>query len=246
MAKQLSDLDFTPLDEARPLGEFRPLIGDERALIRMALILGGVLMVWRLYVACISNVIWEESHFVVSGQHLGLAYPDIPGGFAWLARLITTIFGWHVLPLRIVSLLIATAIPWSVYFMATPVVSRRNAIWAAIIAMLLPTATMNGTVYYPEGALQLLLALMLGCLLRAIQSPAGYKWWLWSGVVAMAGLLIHYRFLVPGIAAVVYLLATPEGRAQWRKPGIYIVGVMGMIGMLPAILYNASHDWPAI
>ncbi len=224
----------------------RLLIGDDRALLRFALILGGVLMMWRLYVACISNVIWEEGHFVVSGAHLGLAYPDIPGGFAWLSRLITLIFGWHVLPLRIVSMLIATAIPYGVYFMATPVVSHRNALWAAIVAMLMPTVTMNGTVYYPEGSLQLLLALMCGFMVRALKDPDTLKWWLWAGVTAMAGLLVHYRFLVPGLAAVAFLGISREGRRQWGRPGIYIVGGLGVLGLLPSIIYNAMHGWPAI
>ncbi len=246
MAEQLKAIDFAPIDQPRAPGETRPLIGDDRALIRFALVLGAVLMVWRLYVACISHVIWEESHFVVSGRHLGLAYPDIPGGFAWLSRIITLIFGWHVLPLRIVSLAIATAIPYGVYFMATPVVSHRNAIWAAIVAMLLPTVTMNGTVYYPEGSLQLLLAMMCGCLLRALKDPDAMKWWLWAGVTAMAGILVHYRFLVPGLAAVAYLAANREGRKLWTKPGIYIVGALGFAGLAPSILYNATHDWPAV
>ena len=246
MAKDLKALDFAPIDQPSTLEDSRPLIGDERALIRFALILGGVLMLWRLYVACISNVIWEESHFVVSGRHLALAYPDIPGGFAWLSRIITLIFGWRVLPLRIVSLAIATAIPWGVYFMATPVVSRRNAIWAAIVAILLPTVTMNGTVYYPEGSLQLLLALMCGCLLRAFKDPDTLKWWLWAGLTAMAGILVHYRFLVPGLAAVAYLALNRDGRRLWSKPGIYIVGALGFLGLLPSLIYNATHGWPAI
>lgn len=246
MARELRAVEFTPIDQPQVLPEVRPLIGDDRALIRFALILGGVLMLWRLYVACISHVIWEESHFVVSGRHFGLAYPDIPGGFAWLSRIITLIFGWYVLPLRLVSLAIATAIPWGVYFMATPVVSRRSAIWAAIVAMLMPTVTMNGTVYYPEGSLQLLLALMCGCLLRAFKEPGTLKWWIWSGIVAMAGILVHYRFLVPGLAAAVYLLANRQGRKLWARPGIYIVGALGFAGLLPAIIYNATHGWPAI
>jgi len=246
MAKELKALDFAPVDEPVVLEDARPLIGDERALIRFALILGAVLMVWRLYVACISNVIWEESHFIVSGRHFGLAYPDIPGGFAWLSRIITLVFGWHVLPLRLVSLAIATAIPYGVYFMATPVVSRRSAIWAAIVAMLLPTVSMNGTVYYPEGSLQLLLAVMCGCLLRAFKDPDTLKWWLWAGLTAMAGILVHYRFLVPGLAAVVYLAANREGRKLWTKPGIYITGAIGFVGLVPSILYNATHGWPAI
>jgi hypothetical protein len=62
----------------------------------------------------------------------------------------------------------------------------------------------------------------------------------------MGGILVHYRFLVPGLAAIIYLAANREGRKQWTKPGIYIVGALGFVGLLPSIIYNATHGWPAI
>src|SRR5690606_20604720 len=105
-----------------------------------------------------------------------LGYPDIPAGFPLLSRAVTAIFGWDLLPLRVFSLLIATAIPFAVYFMASGVVPKRQAIWAAILSVLIPPLSMSGTIYYPEGALQLLLALMLGCLLRAMRDD-NWKWW---------------------------------------------------------------------
>ncbi|MCR6659415.1 MAG: hypothetical protein NVV72_08735 [Asticcacaulis sp.] len=117
--------EFYDLNSERPpLAPQKPFLGDDKSLIRATFILGAILVVWKLYVALISHVIWEEGHFVVSGAYLDLGYPDIPAGFPWLARLVTSIFGWHVLPLRIVSLIIATMMPFAVYFMATP--------WSAI------------------------------------------------------------------------------------------------------------------
>ena len=240
MSEQLIDLGA----ERPPLQPIQPLL-DDRKLVYLAIALTVVMSLWRLYVGMLSNVIWEEGHFVVSGQHLALGYPDIPAGFPWLARLITSIFGWHVQPLRVVAMLIAACLPPAVYFMAQPVTSHRNAIWAAIFSLLLPPLAVNGTIFYPEGALQVLLALMLGCVLRAMQTETP-KWWALAGVCAGVGLLTHFRFLVPGLAMVIYLAATPEGRAQWKKPGIWITAGIGFIGLLPGIIYNATHGWPAI
>lgn len=222
-----------------------PLFGDDRRLKQVALALWAVMLVWKFAAGLISHVIWEESHFVVSGQYLAFGYPDIPAGFPWLARLITTLFGWHVWPLRIVALAIGMAIPWAVWFMAKPVTTQRNAIWAAIIAMLLPAIALNGTIFYPEGALQLLLALMLGCILRGMREP-GLKWWLWAGVCAGIGQLVHFRFLVPGLAVVVFMLAEPRGRRLWTHPGVWITAALGVVGLIPALLYNAAEGWPAI
>jgi len=231
--------------ERPPLAPQKPFLGDDKSLIRAAFVLGAVLFLWKLYVALISHVIWEEGHFVVSGAYLDLGYPDIPAGFPWLARLVTAIFGWHVLPLRIVSLIIATMMPFAVYFMATPLVSHRNALWAAMIALLLPPLSLNGTVFYPEGALQVLMALMLGCLIRAIQQDR-LKWWVLTGVCAAVGLLVHFRFLAPGLAVVVFMLANAQGRKLWLKPGVWITAGIALLGLMPSLIYNALNDWPAI
>lgn len=236
-------------DPFAPLGPQKPLLGDDRRLKQVALALWSFMLVWKFSVGLISHVIWEESHFVVSGQYLAFGYPDIPAGFPWLARLITTIFGWHVWPLRLVALAIAMAVPWAVWFMARPVTSERNALWAAIISMLIPAISLNGTIFYPEGALQLLLALMLGCLLRAMREEdqkAGLKWWIWAGVCAGIGQLVHFRFLVPGLAVVVFMLAEPRGRKFWTHPGVWITAALGVAGLIPALIYNAAEGWPAI
>ncbi|HTM81182.1 ArnT family glycosyltransferase [Asticcacaulis sp.] len=231
--------------ERPPLKPQKPFLGDDKSLIRATFILGAILVLWKLYIALISHVIWEEGHFVVSGAYLDLGYPDIPAGFPWLARLVTAIFGWHVLPLRIVALIIATMMPFAVYFMATPLVSHRNALWAAMIALLLPPLTLNGTVFYPEGALQVLMALMLGCLIRAVQQDK-LKWWVLTGICAALGLLVHFRFLAPGLAVVVFMLATTQGRKLWTKPGVWITAGIALLGLMPSLIYNALNEWPAI
>ncbi|WP_040309575.1 glycosyltransferase family 39 protein [Asticcacaulis biprosthecium] len=231
--------------EKQALGPRGQIIGDDRLLIRAGLILLVFMTVWKLYIALITNVLWDEAHFVMSGAHPDLAYPDIPAGYPWLARLITSVAGWSILPLRLVSLAIATAIPFAVWFMARPVTSPRNAVWAAILALLCPAVTNNGPIFYPEGGLQLLLALMAGCLLRAL-IDGRMKWWIWAGVCAGLGLLVHYRFVVPGLAVFAFLLVHPLGRRQWTRPGLYVTAGLALLGLLPSLIYNVANDWPAL
>jgi hypothetical protein len=244
-------LEELPVEQSGPR---KPLFGDDDTLLKAGLALVALMTVWRFYIGLISHVIWEESHFVVSGEYFDFGYPDIPAGFPWLAKIITAIFGWQVWPLRIVALAIATAIPFAVYFLAKPLTTRRNAIWAAIISLLLPPSALNGTIFYPEGALQLLLVLMLGCLVRAFDEDATtetslytrHKWWIWAGVCAGLGQLVHFRFLIPGLAVVAYMSLDKRGRTFWTQPGPYITAALAVVGLVPALIYNATHDWPAI
>ncbi|MFT3997609.1 MAG: glycosyltransferase family 39 protein [Asticcacaulis sp.] len=231
--------------EPQAMGPQKPLFGDDRALIRAGLIIGAVIFVWKLYIALTANVIWEEGHFAVSGLYPDWAYPDIPAGFPLLSRLVTLIFGMNAVPLRILSLLIATAIPFAIWFMAKPVVKPREAIWAAILSLLIPPLSMSGTIFYPEGLLQLLLALMLGCLIRAFLSDE-WKWWILTGVCGALGLFVHFRFLIPGAGIVLFALVTPAGRRLWTRPKFWATGGVAALGLLPSIIYNALNDWPAI
>lgn len=210
---------WTPSVRRWALGAQSQLIGDDRRLIRFAAGVAAVLFLWKLYIAATYPVLWDEAHFAVSGAHPDLGYPDIPVGFPWLARIVTAIAGWNVLPLRIVALLMSAGIPFAVHFMAEPVVGKRNAIWAAVVSLVVPAIAMNGGIFYPESGLQLLLAFMCGCLIRAMAKD-GLKWWIWTGVAVALGLLVHFRFIVAGLGVVVFLAADPFGRRQWRKPGL--------------------------
>ncbi|ESQ81262.1 glycosyltransferase family 39 protein [Asticcacaulis sp. YBE204] len=238
---QLYELGQAP----EALSPQKPLFGDDKALIKAGLIIGGVIALWKLYVALTANVIWEEGHFAVSGLYPELGYPDIPAGFPLLSRLVTLVFGMNVVPLRLLSLLIASAIPFAICFMATPVVPKREAIWAAILSLLIPPLSISGTIFYPEGLLQLLLALMLGCLLRAVSTDK-WKWWGLTGLCAALGLFVHFRFLIPGAGIIVYVLATTQGRKLLTNMKFWSVGGIALLGLLPSLLYNAFNDWPAI
>jgi hypothetical protein len=239
-------MDLFELGQApKAMGAQKPLFGDDKTLIKAGLIIGGVIALWKLYIALTANVIWEEGHFAISGLYPALGYPDIPAGFPLLSRMVTLVFGLEVLPLRLVSLVIASAIPFAIYFMSSPLLPKRQAIWAAIVSMLIPPLSISGTIFYPEGLMQLLLALMLGCLLRAL-SDNRWKWWALTGVCAALGLFVHFRFLVPGLGVVLYALLTPQGRKLWTNPKFLVTGVIASLGVLPSILYNAQNQWPAI
>jgi len=224
----------------------------DKDLWRLFWLLLGLIAIGRIMVAAISNVIWEEGHFVVSGLYPDWGYPDIPAGFAWISFLITKVFGWSLEAHRGFSFLIATLIPLSVIWMAEAYVPKRDALWAGIIATFVPQLAINGTIYYPEGSLQLCLALMLGAFGRAAHTDFdpqrlwhSFKWWALTGLVAGFGLLIHFRFLAPGLAMFVFLVFAASGQRFWRNPGLYLAGFLAIIGLVPSLIYNMSHDWPA-
>lgn len=228
-----------------PLPPERPMFGDDRALLRIVLIAWAVLTVWKALLAANSNVLWEESHFAVAGMHPDLAYPDVPAGWPLFARVIDSVFGSGALALRLGGLAVAQLIPLAVWFLARPLVGERQALWAALLSMLLPPLGVSGTIFYPEGALQLLTALMLAAAVRAM-AGRGLGWWALTGIAGGLGLFTHYRFGVVGLGVVLFALLTRDGRALWRLGGFWLAGALAAAGLLPALLYNIREDWPSV
>ncbi|MBW3617963.1 MAG: glycosyltransferase family 39 protein [Proteobacteria bacterium] len=236
-----------PLDDWTDEGPApaRPLFSDDRALLRAVLITWAVLTLWKAWLAASTNVLWEEAHFFTAGMHPDLAYPDVPAGWPLFARAVELVFGSSVLALRLAGLAVAQLIPLGVWFLAGPLVGPRQALWAALLSMLLPPLGVSGTIFYPEGALQLLTAVMLGAAVRAV-STGRLGWWALTGIAGGLGLFTHYRFGVIGLGVALFALLTRDGRALWGRPGFWLAGVLAAAGLLPALLYNMREDWPSV
>lgn len=244
-------VELTPLNDVEPPAEARPLFGDDRALLRLVIGVGVAAALWKLAIALTGNVIWEEAHFAVLGQHPDLAYPDVPAGWPMFAGLLTTLFGWSKAALRIPGLLMAEAIPFAVYWLALAVTTRRMALFAALISILTPALGVSGVIFYPEEALQIALAVMLGALIRAIAndtptSRSALAMWALAGLAGALGLFVHFRFVLAGLGVLLFLVLSPAGRRQWARPGLWLAAVIALLGLLPGLIYNMREHWPAL
>ena len=221
------------------------LFGDDRGLLIAAAILWLALTLWKAALAASIGVVWEEAHFVVAGLHPALAYPDIPAGWPLFARACIALFGWSPLAIRLPGLAVAQALPFAIYFLALPMTGRRNAIWAATLSMLVPPLAASGAIFYSEATMQLLLALMLGAMVRVLRGgrPA---WWILVGAAAGLGLFVHYRLAVAGIGVLGFALATRGGRRLWREPGFWLAGAMAAAGLAPSVAYSLTTHAPAL
>ncbi len=191
-------------DRQRPL----QALTSDQALVALLLVLLVLQTAAKLYLALSVNLLWDEAHFVVAGRHPDWGYPDIPAGPALLAARATALFGDTAIGLRAVCLAAAQLLPLAVYFLTRQFCPHREAVWAAIITVFLPTTGLLGAFYYPEAFLQLALVLMLAFLVRAINDDR-LSDWLLTGLTGAAGLFLHYRFALAGPAS---------WPSSWRQP----------------------------
>ncbi|MAK60148.1 MAG: hypothetical protein CMK09_04140 [Ponticaulis sp.] len=197
---------------------------------------------WTLFLASQANWIWEELHFLMAGRNPDWGYPDTPAGTPlWVAG-SETLFGPSRLAVRSATWFVSSLLPFAVWFMASPVVSRKHALMAGGLAAILPPFVTGAVYAYPEGPQQVLTALFLGCLVRALQKNKLTDW-VMTGLVCAVGVFFYYRFLfVPG-AAFVFAIATASGRKHLLNPLAWFGGGIALLGLVPSLIDNLNKDF---
>lgn len=222
---------------ARGLGA----ISDSRLRL---LVLGGffVLLLLKGIAAFRLDLFGDEAFYFMCSKRLDWAFVDHPFMTALLVRCGTDLVGDSTFGVRFAFLLLGALYPWIVFWLADPLVGRRNAWWAAGATLLLPFCAHLGVVALPDVPLLVLATAALLCFERACRlGPT--RFWLATGLIGALGLATHYRFVLVPFALGLFLLCTREGRHKLREAGPWLAVSTMLPGLLPVLLYNLRLDF---
>ena len=198
------------------------------------------LLLLKLWLACSMPLLGDEAWYWLEGQQLAWAYSDLPGLTAWLARLGVAVGGDTLLGLRWPFLLIGAALPW----LSVRIAARwfgEDAGWrAGLFALLLPLASLTGLLALPD--VPLVFATLLAfdacaALLGRVSVGACVQ----LAVALTLGANSHYRFAIALFAGAAGLLASREGRALLRRPGVLAALAVGAFAWLPILWFNLDQ-----
>jgi hypothetical protein len=176
---------------------------------------------------------WQESLSPAWG------YSDLPPLTAWLIGLSEGAFGHGCLAMRLPFLLIGAALPWQVGAIAHRLGGEVARWQAATFAMLLPLVGSMGVLALPDVPLTFAIVLSTQGLLAALETNRIRDWGLLGIGLAIAW-MTHYRAAMPILAGLLFLLATPRGRMQWRRPGLWLAMTVAGLGLIPLVIYNVA------
>jgi len=195
----------------------------------------------KLVVAARLPLFVDEAFYWQEGQHLALAYSDLPGLTAWLARLGVEAGGQHVLALRLPFLAIGAWLPWAISRMATRWFGNVAGWQAGSLTLLMPLTATLGMMAVPDVPMAMAAVLCLDAgarLLRTVTAATAMKLALGLAI----GALSHYRFIgVIGVGFIA-LLALPQGRRVMRDPRVWVALAVGIMAWLPLVAWNASNS----
>ncbi len=200
----------------------------------------ALLCVVKFMIAARLPLFVDEAFYWQEGQHLALAYSDLPGLTAWLARLGVALGGNGVLALRLPFLLLGALLPWLLARMAAREFDAKTGWQAGLLILLLPLAGTLGVLALPDVPLLLASLLCLDAGLRTLRRVDALAAAELALGLAIGG-LTHYRFAAVIVVGLVALLALGDGRAALRKPALWLAIALGALAWLPLLLWNLDN-----
>jgi 4-amino-4-deoxy-L-arabinose transferase-like glycosyltransferase len=221
---------------------------DEGRARRAFIWLWTLVVAVKLVVAVRLPLFVDEAFYWQEGRHLALAYSDLPGLTAWLARLGTSIAGTHPFGLRWPFLVLGAALPWMVVRIARlactdpdhAAVGEMRAWQAGLLALLLPLGGMLGVLALPDVPLTFatLLCVDAGArLLRRVDTAGALE--LAAGLAL--GALSHYRFAAVVVLGFAALLAIPAGRSVLKDARTWVAVAIGAAAWAPLLAWNLGN-----
>ena len=189
------------------------------------------------------GVFRDELYFIVCGQRLAWGYVDQPPLIPLLAAWSHAVFGNWLTGFRLVPALVMSATVAATCEFTRAAGGGRFAQWLAGLCVLFAVFFLAIGLLFSTDTFQPLTWLACSWFLVRLEQTKNERWWLAFGAVAGVSLLTKYLIAFYIVALGVGLLATPLRRSLAR-PWLYGGALLGLLIVLPNILWQQAHGWP--
>ncbi|MBS0557439.1 MAG: glycosyltransferase family 39 protein [Proteobacteria bacterium] len=204
-----------------------------------------VLLVVKIVLAAQLAPFGDEAWYWQESRHLAWGYSDLPPLTAWLIAAGEWMFGHGVLAMRAPFLGMGALLPLLVVRIAARVFDARAGWCAGLLVLAMPLLGTLGIFALPDVPLTFASVLALDAIERAARTRRLYDWALLGIALALAW-LAHYRAAMLLAAGLAFFAVTPRGRTLWRDPGLWLALAIVCLGIVPSLVFNATHHWVAL
>ena len=225
-------------------GEAEPLAGGDPTPDRRWLLWGlAALTLYRLLAAGLTPLTEDEAYYRLWAMRPQLGYYDHPPMVAWWIWLGRLIAGDDALGVRLLPVLgsaLTTLLLWDSARLAgaSERVAARAGLWLNATILI----GFGAILAVPDAPSTLFWTATLWCLLKARRTGKLW-WWLAAGLTAGLATLSKYSalFLAPGVF--LWLVVTPEGRAELKRPWPWLTAAIAAAVFGLNAAWNAQHHW---
>lgn len=223
---------------------------QKRSVLALQIVVAAFLAL-RLYMHLNADPFGDEAYYWLWGQKLGLSYFDHPPLHAWLLRLVSVVFGWNQLSVRILTWFTLAGTLWIFWLW-----SRRLApadpelfFWrTAAVYLASPLFFALTLVSYNDHLLVFLcLASAHAFLTFSERWEAGvprHRRWLYLGAVLLGlAVLTKYNALFLGLGFGLFVLVRPQLRPLLKDPHLYLAAALAVAMQAPVFYWNFSEGF---
>jgi len=208
----------------------------------LAIACTGFIIVLRFLYLGTAELIPDEAYYWNYKEHLSIGYLDHPPMIAWVIWLGTSLFGDNEFGVRILPYITGLVTLYFIFRLTSLLFDKTSAYISLLITSILPFTVATGFLATTD-ALQVMLWAISLFLVANITINKSSLSWLGLGICIGLGMLSKYSIALIAISVIIYISFNSELRLWWKKPIIYIAGVISLIIFSPTIYWNAQNEW---
>jgi len=184
----------------------------------------------------------DEAYYWEWSRHLAPSYYDHPPLVAYLIAASTRLFGRTVFAVHFPALALSVATTLVLGLFAADLFPGRPGVvaWTLLAANACPLFGLGAVFTTPDAPCTFFWILTAFLVWRALHGEKGL--FLLAGMSAGLGMLSKYNFVLLPLALLLYLAHKERRRWLGRKEP-YLAAALMLLGLLPVLLWNATHDW---
>jgi hypothetical protein len=186
----------------------------------------------------------DELYYLACSRHLAWGYVDQPPLIALITLVMRKLLGDSLAAIRFLPAVAGACEVALTALIARELGGKRFAQGLAATTALVAPGILAGNNLLTMNAYEPLFWLGSAWLVLRIVKTGDQKLWIWFGLLAGFGLENKYSMLIFGGGLVVGLLLTPQRRAVFASPWIWIGGAIAFLIFLPNLIWNVQHHFP--
>jgi len=189
----------------------------------------------------------DEAYATAVAREFSISFFDHPPISFWLPVIFAKLTGIeHPLIYRAPFLVIGVGTTLVLFLIGKELSNNRAGLWTALLFSASPFMLLSGGLFVvPDGPLFLASTSATLFLVRISKHmrAASLRYWIFAGVALALALASKYHAAWIPVALLIFVVVTPQARHWLARPGFWLGGVIGLIGLLPVLIWNAENDW---
>ena len=202
---------------------------------------------FKLFLAVALPLGVDEAYAIAVARDYSLSFFDHPPVSFWLPVAFADLTGLeHRIIYRLPFLVSGVATTLVMYLIGAAIGSVRVGVWTALLYAISPFFLISaGFLVVPDGTLNLASALAVLFLVKLARSDGQgpLRYWVFAGLALAVALGSKYQAAWIPVAVLAFMILTPKGRSWFFQLGPWLGGALGVLGLLPVILWNMQNDW---